>query len=186
MCAFYRCPAGVSRRRDFRTRLPWVRAWLLSFLAVLSHLLLDFTNPYGIRLFLPFSDAWPGLDSTHVMDIWIWAILLTGVCWPMLSSLVSSEIGAMRSKGRGMAVTALVLLAFYDTGRYFLHERAMATLGRGSTTAPAASSGRFSRNFTPLRWTGWVQAERSWIAVNVDLTQEFDPKPVATYWQPEF
>ena len=132
----------------FRTRLPWVRAWLLSFLAVLSHLLLDFTNPYGIRLFLPFSDAWPGLDSTHVIDIWIWAILLAGVCWPMLSSLVSSEIGAMRSKGRGMAVTALVLLAFYDTGRYFLHERAMATLAvKGLRRRRAASSGRFPREF---------------------------------------
>ena len=170
----------------FRTRLPWVRAWLLSFLAVLSHLLLDFTNPYGIRLFLPFSDAWPGLDSTHVIDIWIWAILLTGVCWPMLSSLVSSEIGAMRSKGRGMAVTALVLLAFYDTGRYFLHERAMATLqSRVYDGAAPRRVVAFPGNFSPLRWTGWVQAERSWIAVDIDLTQEFDPKPVATYWQPE-
>ena len=33
----------------------WVQAWLAALIAVASHLLLDSTNPYGIRLFLPFS-----------------------------------------------------------------------------------------------------------------------------------
>ena len=34
-----------------------------------------------------------------------------GLLWPMLSGLVSSEIGAKKNPGRGMAITALVLLA---------------------------------------------------------------------------
>ena len=62
-----------------RRRLPWFRSWLVALVAVASHLMLDSTNPYGIRLFLPFSSDWPGLDSTHVIDIWIWAILLIGL-----------------------------------------------------------------------------------------------------------
>lgn len=38
----------------FRERLPWLRAWLLCLLGLASHLLLDWTNSYGIRLLLPF------------------------------------------------------------------------------------------------------------------------------------
>src|SRR3954468_4221715 len=49
----------------------WIKAWILSVAGVASHLLLDFTNPYGIRLFSPFSDEWPVLSITSVVDIWI-------------------------------------------------------------------------------------------------------------------
>ena len=32
------------------------------------------------------------------MDVWIWAILLMGLLWPMLSGLVGSEIGAKKNQ----------------------------------------------------------------------------------------
>lgn len=170
----------------FRTRLPWFRAWLLSLVAVLSHLALDFTNPYGIRLFLPFSGDWPALDSTHVVDIWIWAILLAGCLWPVLSGLVSSEIGAGKTRGRGIAITALLLVALYDTGRFFLHQRAVETLS--SRIYDGAAPRRvvaFPQSFHPMLWNGWIRTDRAWLAIPVDLTREFDPKPRATYWAPE-
>ena len=66
---------------------------------VASHLLLDWTNSYGIRLFLPFNSDWPGLSITGVVDIWIWAILLLAVFAPMLGTLVSAEIGAKKRPG---------------------------------------------------------------------------------------
>ena len=51
------------------------------------------------------------LNFTHVIDIWIWAILLIGCLWPMLSGLVGSEIGAKGDRaGRGMAIAALCRL----------------------------------------------------------------------------
>src|SRR5687767_1942277 len=50
----------LAMRFLFRQRLPWLRAWTVSLIGVASHVALDFTNPYGIRLLLPFSDAWPG------------------------------------------------------------------------------------------------------------------------------
>jgi inner membrane protein len=170
----------------FRRRLPWFRAWLVSLAAIASHLLLDFTNPYGIRLFLPFSDAWPALDFTHVIDIWIWAILLTGCLWPMLSGLVSSEIGAKKTRGRGMAIVALCLIALYDTGRFFLHKRAIATLeSRVYDGAAPKRTIAFPQNIHPLHWDGWVETERSWLKVNVNLSEEFDPTPVSTFWKQE-
>lgn len=54
-----------------REKLPWFRAWLLSVAGLVSHLLLDWTNSYGIRLCLPFSSRWFHLDLNSLFDIWI-------------------------------------------------------------------------------------------------------------------
>jgi inner membrane protein len=173
--------AAISRQR-----LPWFRAYAVSLIAVASHLLLDYTNTYGIRLLLPFSDAWPGLHSTHIFDVWIWTILLVGLLWPMLSGLVSSEIGAKRGSGRGIAITALVLLAFYDTGRYLLHNRAMATLdSRLYDDQVPLRVVAAPRNVNPMGWNGWVETEKAWLALDVNLTREFDPEPKKRYWKTE-
>jgi inner membrane protein len=173
--------AAISRQR-----LPWFRAWLVAMVALASHLLLDSTNPYGIRLFLPFSADWPGLDVTHVIDIWIWAILLSGLLWPMLSGLVSSEIGAKKNTGRGMAITALFLLAFYDSGRLLFHRRAVETLqSRIYDGAAPKRVVAFPQSVNPLKWDGWIETDKAWLALNVDLTQEFDPEPVGRFWKPD-
>src|SRR5689334_25352726 len=46
----------VLMRLVARKPIRWVPAYVASLIAVGSHLLLDWTNVYGIRLFLPFSD----------------------------------------------------------------------------------------------------------------------------------
>src|ERR1041384_4515345 len=56
-----------------RKPVRWMRAFLAAAIAVGSHLLLDYTNAYGIRLFLPFSAKWLRLDLTPVIDLWIWS-----------------------------------------------------------------------------------------------------------------
>ena len=45
-----------------RTMRGWLAAWGLACIGVASHLLLDWTNAYGIRLFLPFSSQYVHLD----------------------------------------------------------------------------------------------------------------------------
>jgi inner membrane protein len=173
--------AAISRQR-----LPWFRAWLVALIGVASHLLLDATNPYGIRLFLPFSADWPGLDSTHVIDVWIWAILFIGFFWPILSGLVSSEIGAKKNSGRGIAMAALVFVALYNSGRILLHQRAMETIqSRIYNGAAPRRVVAFPQSVNPMLWDGWVETDRAWLAVNVDLTREFDPEPVGTFWKPD-
>src|SRR5690349_11256962 len=116
------------------TRKPvhWAGAFLGALIAVASHLLLDFTNVYGIRLLLPFSAAWWRLDLTSLFDLWIWSALLLGLAIPFLSRLVGSEISSGKSRpahyGRGGAWFALVCVLLYDGGRAVLHNRAIATL----------------------------------------------------------
>ncbi len=74
-------------------------------IAVLSHLLLDWTNVYGIRLMLPFNAKWYRLDSTDIIDPVILGILLLALAAPALSGLVASEMGGRKRKtpGRGWA-----------------------------------------------------------------------------------
>jgi inner membrane protein len=45
----------------------------LSLLAMWTHPLLDFTNAYGWRPFLPWSNRWYYGDIAFVVEIWIWA-----------------------------------------------------------------------------------------------------------------
>src|SRR5436189_490339 len=55
-----------------RRPLRWAGAYLISAIGVASHLALDWTNIYGIRLLLPFSSRFFHLDITSVIDLLIW------------------------------------------------------------------------------------------------------------------
>ena len=58
-----------------RAKFRW-QTWLASMLGVLSHLLLDWTNSFGIPLLMPFSSRRWRLDLVNIVDVWIWVILL--------------------------------------------------------------------------------------------------------------
>jgi inner membrane protein len=98
---------ALGVRYGGRRPLPLLRAVLTAGIGILVHLLLDWTNTYGVRMLLPFSGAWLRLDITNIVDLWIWAVLALAVAGPLLSHLVSSEIGARKGTGRGAAIFAL-------------------------------------------------------------------------------
>lgn len=52
---------------------------LLSYLGVLLHVFMDFTNSYGVRLLMPFSDAWFYGDALYIVDPWLYLSL--GLGW---------------------------------------------------------------------------------------------------------
>ena len=81
-----------------RKTIHWAGAFFAALIAVATHLLLDLTNTYGIRLFLPFSARWLRLDITNVVDIWIWAVFLVCVVGPYLAALVGSEIASRHTR----------------------------------------------------------------------------------------
>jgi inner membrane protein len=159
-----------------RGSFSWIRAFLLSLTAVATHLLLDFTNVYGVRLLLPFSSQWLRLDITSVIDLWIWAILLLALAAPALARLVSSEIGAKGSPGRGWAIVALAAIVIYDFGRYLAHERVLAMLNSRVYRAEAPlRTAAFPNMANPLRWTGLVELSDAYVMLPVGLPDDFDP-----------
>jgi inner membrane protein len=169
-----------------RTMRGWAVAWGLSIIGVASHLLLDWTNAYGIRLFSPFSSQWFHLDLINLFDLLIWAVLLLGWFVPMMGKLVSSEIGAKSSAGRGMAIFALSFFLIYDFGRFLSHQRAIEILNSrlyhdGPPTRVAAFP---TAGVSPLEWQGWVERPEFVMRFRVNVRQEFDPEAGAIIHKP--
>lgn len=52
-----------------------IKLFLLAYLGGLGHILLDWTNSYGVRPLLPFSGRWFYGDLIFIADPWIWLIL---------------------------------------------------------------------------------------------------------------
>ena len=168
-----------------RSRLPWLRAWLISLLGVVSHLLLDWTNTYGIRMLLPLSDEWLRLDTVFIVDVWIWALFAFALAAPAISRLVTSEIGAKPGSGRAMALFVLAALLTYEYSRYIMHERAIATLEARlhENTAPIRVFA-FPGAINPLCWTGVVEGEASIAIHDVNLLDQFDPAAGTVFYKP--
>jgi inner membrane protein len=170
-----------------RTMRDWKAAYVLSIIGVASHLLLDWTNAYGVRFLLPFSSQWFRLDLNSLTDLWIWGVLILAFLGPLLGRLVSSEIGAKPGAGRGLALFALAFIPIYDFGRYLIHQRALETLNSrvyqgGPPTRVAAfpiSPG------DPFEWAGWVERPEFVMRFSMNLLSEFDPTNGAVIYKPE-
>jgi inner membrane protein len=176
----------MVRRKPVR----WVGAFAASLAAVASHLFLDWTNVYGIRLLLPFSSAWLRLDLTPVIDIWIWSALFLAFAGPFLARLVTTEITSGKpGKGRSGAAFAWLALAFvlaYTAGRGVLHERALAVLNARlySGAAPVRVAAFPLQN--PMAWRGLVETTDSYAVESVDLTVgQFNPGQGQIFFKPQ-
>jgi len=158
----------------------WRAEWIAAWVGVLSHVLLDYLNIYGIRILWPFSRNWYRLDLVPVIDPWFWAALALALAAPALSRLVGSEIGEQRRGktryGFGAAVAALVFLTVYTGARAVWHARAIAELNSRTYEGAAPRQVAALPNvFWPLSWRGLIVQPDEYGLVPVDLLQEFNP-----------
>lgn len=160
----------------FRQRLPWFQAWVACCLGVLSHLLLDWTNNYGIRLMIPFSLQWFHLDLNSLTDGPILAALALAAIWPWLSGLVGSEIGeAQKSQGRGIAIATLLFCVVYDAASYSLHNRALTQLeSRLYSGAPPLDVAALPTAMNPFRWRGIVTTKIAFLQYDLNTLGQLD------------
>jgi len=170
-----------------RKRFHWGRAFPAALIGVASNPLLDLANAYGVRLLWPFSSRWISFDFLAFFDVWIWLLLALGVAVPWLLHFVSREMGAQTGPGSGMAVAALCLAALYGTGKYLLHERAVAVLDarmyQGEIPLRVAA---MPLPANPFRWVGLVEG-RGFLErrPELNLLEEFDPSGGRIYYKPE-
>ena len=159
-------------------------AYLVSLAGVLSHLLLDWTNAYGVRLLEPFSSKWYSADITFVVDVWIWAAFLAAVAGPALSKLLSSEIGARAGSGKGAAIFALAFLVVYSLFRWDRHAQAVATLdSRLYNGAAAVRVAAFPTLANPFRWIGVVDGNGFYRTFDLNTLGQFDPTAGGTIYK---
>jgi inner membrane protein len=169
-----------------RTMRGWVVAWGLALIGVASHLLLDWTNAYGIRLLFPFSSQWFHLDLINLFDLLVWAVLLLGWVGPMIGRLVSGEIGAQSGTGRGLAIFALSFFLIYDYGRFLWHQRAVEILNsRVYQGGPPIRVAAFpAAGVSPLEWQGWIERPEFVMRFAVNVLKEFDPTEGTIIYKP--
>jgi inner membrane protein len=168
----------------YRRKLPWLRAWGVCCVGVGSHLLLDWTNSYGIRPFIPFSSHWFHLDVNGLYDGTILTVLVLAALWPLFSKLVSREIGARTAAGRGSALFALTFFLLFDVGRALLHGHALAQLQARLYDGMPPISAAALPEFNPLHWRGVVETTRTYLLMPVDVLSEIDPENAAVFYKP--
>ncbi len=99
-----------KRRRTTAAQPPrWTWVYISAFIASLSHILLDWTNSYGVRPFFPFNPRWYAGSFVFIAEPVLWLLLFSAVIVPWLLGLTDREIGVRRKpfRGRGWAIFAL-------------------------------------------------------------------------------
>jgi inner membrane protein len=189
LLCLWKAPSGQPRIQRSKLPVRWGYLYWLALIAALSHLLLDYTTAYGIRLFEPFDWRWYSWDIVFIVEPVILMALIAGLVMPSLFGLINQEIGA-RSKGprgRAGAIFALVCLVLVWGYRDYQHRRALNALGslvyQGAVPVKYAA---YPYWVNPFRWHGVVETDSFFQTMPVDsMAPQVDPKDQArTYFKP--
>jgi len=166
--------------RPRKTPPRWGVLYAYACLGALSHILLDFTNNYGVRPFAPFSPRWFSWDIVSIVEPLLLLPLLAGLTVPSLFRLIQEEVGAHRTafRGRGGAIFALTCMLVLWGLRDFEHRRAVAALeARLYHDAEPIRVAAYPYDTNPFLWYGVVETEDTFETMHVDsLAPEVDPR----------
>src|SRR5271169_4088680 len=138
----------------------WFLIWLFSLIAAVSHLLLDYTNNYGLRPFFPFNPRWYSWDIVFIVEPLMLAALTFALVMPWLFGLADREIGAKRVKfrGRGWAIAALIFTALLYAVRNAEREHAINLVRNSNiTTEPILRVTAEPEPINPFLWYALVE-----------------------------
>ena len=141
----------------------WGLLWVFALVALLSHLLLDYTNNYGLRPFFPFNPRWYAGSIVFIFEPVLFVALLGALVLPFLFSLINSEIGARRKpfRGRGWAIAALLVMLGVWTWRVVEQQKAIALAAgldlsamqpEGSPAVPVLRISASPYPINPYKW----------------------------------
>jgi inner membrane protein len=155
-----------------------------------SHLLLDFTNSYGIRPLWPVLNRWFAWDIVDIIEPFLYVFLFAGLVLPALFGLVNQEIGARTRgpRGRGGAITALILIAIFWGVRDYQHRRAIAAMESVMFRDKIPTRvGAFPYEVNIFKWHGVAETDQTYESVMVNSsTPEVDPQGTAqSYYKPQ-
>lgn len=158
----------------------WGLLFGYAYLAGVSHILLDFTNNYGVRPFWPFVEKWYSWDIVFIFEPVMFVLLLLGLILPSLFSLIDREVGVRQKGPRGQlaARLALVGIVLMYGVRDFEHRRAMSALdARTYESAEPLRVSAYPAPINPFQWSGVVETPSFFALAPVNsLTPEVDPQ----------
>ena len=166
------------RKRPDPQPIRWFWVWLAAFVAALSHLLLDWTNNYGIRPFFPFNCHWYSGDIVFIADPILWALLVGAIVFPALLGLADREVGARRTRfrGRGFAIVALSGMVMLWCWRWAEHAHARNLVASTSVTPdpnqPVLRIALEPYPTNPFRWHALIETPTTWQVAEVDSRRD--------------
>jgi len=163
--------------------------WLLAvcWIATAGHMFMDFTNAFGVRLFLPFSAHWYAWDIMFIFDPLLLALLALGLGIPAILRLASEEVGAGRPTYRRGAIFSLACLVLLWGVRDLAHRRVLGqldshTYGQENPTR----LGAFPSPANPFAWTGVVETESSYYKLQANaLDSDVDATNTEVFHRPQ-
>ena len=169
--------AARLRKRGLPTETRWGLLYALAIFAGLVHILLDFTNNYGVRPFEPFSYRWYAWDTVFIYEPLLYVVLVGGLVLPSLFGLINEEVGSKSRKPRGQvgAILGLIgVLAVWGV-RGFEHSKAVSALNaRVYQGADPIRVSAFAYPMNPFHWYGVAETTDFYAQVEV-MSGEVDP-----------
>lgn len=153
---------GTQRRNTVASQQPihWGWLFLTACVAALSHLLLDWTNNYGVRPFFPFNPRWYAGSFMFIVEPVMWLLLFLALFMPWVLGLADREIGARKQqfRGRGWAIFALCGWVVLGCWRWAEHAQALVMVRDSPISAePALRMAAEPYMVNPFRWHAIVE-----------------------------
>jgi inner membrane protein len=159
----------------------WGWLYLTALVAALSHLLLDWTNNYGVRPFFPFNPHWYAGSFMFIAEPVVWLLLALALFMPWVLGLADREIGArkQRFRGRGWAIFALSAMLVLGRWRWAEHAQALAMVSNTQISAePALRIAAEPYMVNPFRWHAIIETPNFYQTAEINTwTGSIDSDP---------
>ncbi len=157
--------------RKARQPVHWGWLYLTALIAALSHLLLDWTNNYGLRPFFPFNPRWYAGSFVFIAEPVLWALLLAGA-GPALAAGPGRRgdwRAAAAFRGRGWAIFALTGMVLLWGWRWAEQAQARALLENTQiATAPVKRMALEPYPINPFRWHAILETDGYYQTAEID------------------
>jgi inner membrane protein len=166
-----RSTTALNQNAKAPPALRWGWLYLTALIAALSHLLLDWTNNYGLRPFFPFNSRWYAGSFVFIGEPVLWALFFLALVMPWLFGLADSEIGARRKpfRGRGWAIFALTGMVLLWCWRWAEQAQARAMLQNIEvTSAPVTRMALEPYMVNPYRWHAILETADFYQTAEID------------------
>ena len=145
-----------GRKKKAQTaEIRWGWVYLAAAIALLSDLLLDWTNNYGVRPFYPFNPRWYAGSLVFIAEPVLWVLLAGALAIPWLLGLADREIGVRRQRfrGRDWAIAVLVGMVLLWSVRWTEQSQARAMIANTQVAAaPVVRMALEPYPVNPFRW----------------------------------
>ena len=162
---------GGSPQQLIRQPIHWGWLYLTALIAALSHILLDWTNNYGVRPFFPFNHHWYAGSFMFIVEPVLYLFFFLAFFMPWILGIADREIGARRQpfRGRGWAVFALAGIFVLGCIRWLEHRQAIELVRNSDVTSepvPRAAAEPYPIN--PFRWHVILETARYYQTAEVN------------------